>query len=142
MEIAIKRTQHLNQHIDPLAPIRIIEDQYVSDLSTGETLSEVNRFIGKPTVDMQHDGTIPQILSKGSLRLKLTVSTEESDWCKVKKLGNKILGVSGIPRQIKDNFSTFIIDLLPRRNLLRIVNSLYSTTPLVLYHQSRYASLE
>ena len=56
----------MNQHIDPLAATRIAEDRYVDDLSTGGTPSQVDRFMGKPTVNLEQDGTIPQILSKGS----------------------------------------------------------------------------
>ena len=100
---------------------------------------------------MQHDGTIPQILSKGSLRLKVMVSTGESDPCKIKKLGNKILGVGWHPQTdqlsinfsvsllnknekssiVEDTFSTLNTDLLTPRNLLRIVNSIYDPLGLV-----------
>ena len=144
LEIVIRRTASLNQHIDPLAATRITEDRYVDDLSTGGSLSEVDRFMGKSTVDLQQDGTIPQILAKGSLRLKVMVSSGESNPLRLKMIGSKILGVGwNLPADqlsIKfavsllnknekstlvvtdDNFATFNKDLLTPRNLLRIVN--------------------
>ena len=97
LEIAIRRTASLNQHIDPLAATRITEDRYVDDLSTGGSPSEVDRFMGKSTVDLQQDGTIPQILAKGSLRLKVMVSSGESNPLKLKKIDSKILGLGWNP---------------------------------------------
>ena len=140
LEIAIRRTAHLNQHIDPLASRRVIEDRYVDDLSTGGTPSEVNRFMGKPTVDMQHDGTIPQILSKGSLRLKVMVFSGESDPCKIKKLGSKILGVGWHPQtdQLSINFSVSLLNKNEKSSIVVTKDNFaaFNTdlTLLVLYH--------
>ena len=99
--------------------------------------------MGKSTVDLQQDGTIPQILVKGSLRLKVIVSSGESNPLKLKKIGSKILGIGWNPPADQlgkfavslinknekttlvvtdDNFATFNKDLLTPRNLLRIVN--------------------
>ena len=72
LEIAIRSTAELNASIGPLAAIRIEEDRYVDDLSTTSgTSGEVARFMGKEGLqtEFQQDGSIPQILSKGSLRL-------------------------------------------------------------------------
>ena len=109
--------------------------------------------MGKSTVDLQQDGTIPQILAKGSLRLKVMVSSGESNPLKLKKIGSKILGIGWHPPadqlNIKfavsllnknekstlvvtdDNFATFNKDLLTPRNLLRIVNGVYDPLGLV-----------
>ena len=153
LEIAMRRTAEMNKCIDPVAAVRITEDRYVDDLSTGGTPVEVARFMGKESEDFQQDGTIPQILSKGSLKLKVMVPSGELNQTKIKLLGNKILGVGWNPSSdkltisfsvslvhkeeksltvvTKDNFSTFDRNLLTPRNLLRIVNSLYDPLGLV-----------
>ena len=153
LEIAIRRTAEMNQSIDPLAATRIKEDRYVDDFSTGGTPMEVARFMGKETEGFQQDGTIPQILSKGSFRLKVMVSSGESNQLKINKLGGKILGIGWNPTSdelsinfsvslfnkkeksltivTKDNFPNFDRNLLTPRNLLRIVNGLYDPLGLV-----------
>ena len=95
----------MNASIDPLAAIRIKEDRYVDDLSTGGTPGEVDRFMGKETSDLQQDGSIPQILSKGSLKLKVMVSSGESNLEKLEKIGSKILGVGWNPTSDNLNFN-------------------------------------
>ena len=68
LELAIRQTAQLNQHIDPTAADRICNDRYVDDLASGGTSSEVSRFVGNDLGDFQCDGTIQTILPKGSLR--------------------------------------------------------------------------
>ena len=100
LEIAIRSTAELNASIGPLAAIRIEEDRYVDDLSTTSgTSGEVARFMGKEGLqtEFQQDGSIPQILSKGSRRLKVMVFSEESNAEKIKTLGSKVLGVCWNP---------------------------------------------
>ena len=114
LEIAIRRTAEMNASIDPLAAIRIKEDRYVDDLSTGGTPGEVDRFMGKETSDLQQDGSIPQILSKGSLKLKVMVSSGESNLEKLEKIGSKILGVGWNP--INDNLNFNFERIISKQN--------------------------
>ena len=154
LEIAIRRTAEMNQPIDPLAATRIKEDRYVDDLSTGGSPIEVARFMGAETKEpFQHDGTIPKILSKSSLHLKVMVSSGETDLSKIKRLGDKVLGIGWNPTTdeltfrfsvsllnrkektvtviTQDNLNEFDRSLLTPRNLLRVVNSLYDPLGLV-----------
>jgi len=154
LEIAIRRTAEMNRSIDPLAATRIREDRYVDDLSTGGSPMEVARFMGVETEEQfQHNGTIPKILSRGSLRLKVMVCSGETDITKINRLGDKVLGVGWNPtsdelifrfsvsfvnRKDKSvtvinhyNLNEFDQGLLTPRNLLRVVNSLYDPLGLV-----------
>jgi len=154
LEIAIRRTAEMNRSIDPLASTRIKEDRYVDDLSTGGSPMEVARFMGSETEEQfQHNGTIPKILSKGSLHLKVLVCSGETDVSKISKLGDKVLGIGWNPPsdELVFRFSVSLVDrkektitviknnnldefdhgLLTPRNLLRIVNSLYDPLGLV-----------
>ena len=153
LEIATRRTVEMNKCIDPVAAVRITENRYADDLSTGDTLVEVARFMKKESEDFQQNGTIPQILSKGSLKLKVMVPSGKLHQTKIKLLGKTILGVgwntssdkltisfsfSLLHKEEKsltvitnDNFSKFDRNLLTPRNLLRIANSLYDPLGLV-----------
>ena len=90
LEIAMRRTAEMNKCIDPVAAVHITEDRYVHDLLIGGTPVEVTRFTGKESENFQQDGTIPQILSKGSRKLKVMVPSVVTN----------------------DNFSTFDRNLL------------------------------
>ena len=136
----------MNQTIDPVAAARIRSDRYVDDIPTGGTPDEVARFKGQEDENLQCDGTIPKILSKGSLFLKVMVSSGDSDQQKIAKLGGKILGTHWNPAldqliyyfsvtlvskdksilQITtNNFATFDHSLLTPSNLLHIINTMY-----------------
>ncbi len=138
--------------IDPVAAARIRDDRYVDDLATGGTPAEVARFTGNEDKDLKCDGTIPSILSNGSLHLKVLVSSGESNPHKIAKLGGKVLGISWNPTidklsfsftimlTAKDrsvviittvNFSNFDKDLLTPSNLLGIINRIYDPLGLV-----------
>ena len=152
LEIAIRRTAEKNKDIDPVAAIRIRDDRYVDDMPTGGTPDEVARFKGKEDENLRCDGTIPTILSKGSLFLKVMVSSGDSDQQKIAKLGGKILGTEWNPTSDQlfynftvtlvskdksllpittNNFSTFDHSLLTPSNLLHIINKLYDLTGLI-----------
>ena len=154
LEIAIRRTADMNQHIDMLAATRIKNDRYVDDLSTGGSPLEVARFMGKETGEQfQQDGTIPNILSKSSLKLKVMVTSGETDLSKISRLGDKVLGIGWnattdelifkfnvslvdkcnktITVLTKDNLATLDHNLLTPRNLLRVVNGMYDPLGLI-----------
>ena len=78
----------MNKCIDPVASVRVTEDRYVDDLSSGGTPVEVARFMGKESEDIQQDRTIPQILSKRPLKLKVMVPSRELNQTKIELLGN------------------------------------------------------
>jgi hypothetical protein len=97
LEIAIRKVALLNEDIDPAAASRIVNDRYVDDLTSGGTSEEVSRFIGQEHEDFQCDGTLPTIMSKGSLRLKAIVISGETNQKKIDKLGGKVLGLGWDP---------------------------------------------
>ena len=70
--------------------------------------------MGKETPDLQQDGSIPQILSKGSLKLKVMVSSGESNLEKLEKIGSKILGVGWNP--INDNLNFNFERIISKQN--------------------------
>ena len=152
LEIAIRRTAEMHKAIDPVASQRIQNDRYVDDLSTGGSPDEVHRFVGDEHEDFQCNGTIPSILAQSSLRLKVLVSSGESNPLKIAKLGGRILSIDWNPTidelsialsvslVTKDkstliitpaNFSTFDRHLLTPRNVLRIINSIYDPLGLI-----------
>ena len=112
----------------------------------------MSRFKGKEITDCQFDGTIPTILAKGSLRLKVMVSSGETDPNKISKLGGKVLGLpwdpstdtitihlpvclttpSGSKIVLNHyNLQSFDKSLITPRNLLSVVNSIYDPLGLV-----------
>ena len=88
------KLQSDNLHSDLLPATCITKDHYVDDLSTGGSLSEVDRFKGKSTIDLQQGSTIPQILVKGSLQ----VSSGESNPLHLKRIDSKYLVLTGTPK--------------------------------------------
>ena len=155
LEIAIKKTAEYNNHIDPEAAFRIINDRYVDDFASGGNRTQVTRFVGNEIKDFQCDGTLPTILSKSSLRLKVIVTSGETNEQKIAKLGGKVLGIEWNPsldkisiafkvslatdKNIRNNkltlsphsLETFDKNLLNARNLLGIVNGVYDPLGLV-----------
>ena len=151
LEIAIKKTAAMNEEIDPVAAQRIKDDRYVDDFATGGTPTEVSRFVGNEGDDFQCDGTFPAILSKGSLKLKVLVTSGETDPNKLEKLGKKVLGLGydattdtitidmKSALTVKNNkgvisfhdFSSIDHQLLTPRNLLSIVNGIYDPLGLI-----------
>ena len=77
--------------IDPEAAYKIMTDRYVDDFPTGGLPHQVQRFVGNELNDFECDGTIPTILSKGSLQLKAMVKSGETNSYKMNKLGNTYL---------------------------------------------------
>ena len=93
LEIAIKETVKRFGSLDREAALRIDHDRYVDDFASGGTATQVERFVGEEIDNMQHTGTMPTILSKGSLRLKVIVMSGESNERKIIKLGSAVLGI-------------------------------------------------
>ena len=98
LEIVIKKTAERFWEIDPEAAFKIMMDRYVDDFATGGYSHQILRFVGNEVANFQCDGTIPTILSKGSLQLKAIVTSGESNPDKINKLGNKVLGLNWCAR--------------------------------------------
>ena len=93
-----KSEAHKNKHVDMLTANRIKTDRYVDNLSRFCSPKEVARFMGKETDDQfQQDGTIPNMLSKRSLKMKVMVNSGETILSKIGRLGDKVLdfGLNG-----------------------------------------------
>ena len=57
----------------------------------------MERFVGVENENFQCDGTLSTILSKGSLQLKVIVTSGETNAAKINKLGGKVLGLQWDP---------------------------------------------
>ena len=80
------------QHIDPEAARKIKEDSYVDDNVGGGTEEEVRRMQGVKLPDGSFSGTMRQILDRGNLKMKVMVSTGETDEELKNLIGNKVFG--------------------------------------------------
>ena len=101
LDIVLKRVADQFEAIDGVAAQKIINDRYVDDLATGGSDSEVQRMIGDDGSSSENkfetNGTLSQILSNGSLKLKAIVSSGETDIEKINKLGRSVLGITWNP---------------------------------------------
>ena len=101
LEIVIQQAAEKFRSIDPQTANKIINDRYVDDITTGGSPSEVNKMAGKPISSkdkFKTDGTLPTILSKGSLNLKAIVTSGEENKEILEKLGNYVLGIKWDPK--------------------------------------------
>ena len=92
LEIGRDKTADAGKDIDPTAARKIKDDSYVNDNVSGGTYEEVRRMKGSRLPDGSYSGTMRQILDLGNLRMKVIVSTGESDEEVKNILGNKVLG--------------------------------------------------
>ena len=92
LEIGRDLTANEGREIDPVAADKIINDSYVDDGVTGGSMAEVERMRGLRLEDGSFGGTIPQILSKGNLKMKVAVASGETDEEIKNLIGNKVLG--------------------------------------------------
>ena len=93
---------------------------------------EVARFMGSESEEQfQHNGTIPTILAKGSLRLKVLVCSGETDPAKISKLGNKVLGIGWNPPsdELVFHFNVSLVDR--KEKSISIVNK-HNQTNLIM----------
>ena len=135
LDIVVNKTADLFQEIDPEAAKKIKKDRYVDDLATGGSSTSVQRFKGNELDDYKTDGTVSQILGRGSLNLKAIVTSGEDDAEKVDRLGSHILGLGWDPERdiisvdMRGNKSTTNIELdniiLTKRVILGIINKTY-----------------
>ena len=95
LDIVIKRVARMHNDVDPQAARKIAEDRYVDDITTGGSEKEVSKMIGDPVCGdkkFERNGTLTQILSHGSLRLKAIVRSGETDTEIIDKVGGSALG--------------------------------------------------
>ena len=113
LHIVIMKTVEMFGSIDPVAANKIKDDRYVDDLATGGTALKVARMKGVESQEnkFECDGTLAQILSQGSLKMKVIVTSGEQNVEKIDKLGNSVLVLvlDGILLQMK---STLICQVL------------------------------
>ena len=80
------------KNIDPDAAERIKRDSYVDDHVTGGSEAEVRRMRGDHLADGSYTGTISRILGLGNLKVKVMVTSGETDVSAKETLGDKVLG--------------------------------------------------
>ena len=140
LEVAIKKIAELYKSVDPEAAHKITTDRYVDDIASGGTPEQVSRFVGEETGG-KYDGTVPEILSRGALNLKVIVTSGETSKEKLEKLGNTVLGIGwdapsdticiNFMNSLKHPIATLIEGPLSLRLCLSIVNSIYDPLGLV-----------
>ena len=142
LEVAIKRTAQMNKDIDPDAALKIESDRYVDDIASGGTVDQVTRFVG----DDATEGTVPKILARGGLRLKVIVTSGETNEEYLNKLGKSVLGIGwdaptdsitiNFTNNLKHPVETLLQSPFTMRICLSIVNSIYDpvglTSPVTL----------
>ena len=94
LEIGRNITADEGYDIDPIAATKIKKDSYVDDMVTGGTAAEVKRMKGEKLADGTYSGTMTRILNLGKLKLKVIVTTGESDESVKHLINNKVLGYS------------------------------------------------
>jgi hypothetical protein len=92
LEVGKNLTADAGWEIDPETAQRIKDDTYVDDGITGGTLEQVSRFIGKQRENGTFDGTIPQILEKGNLKVKAITFSGDTNKEQIDKLGGTMFG--------------------------------------------------
>ena len=154
LEVAVKKIADIHRSVDPEAAHRIKADRYVDDIASGGTECQVTRFVGKE-VDGKYDGTIPNILSRGSLNLKAIITSGETNNEKLQKLGDTVLGVGWFPPSdtihiiLASNLEQLMEILngstLSLRLCLSIVNSIYDplglTAPVTIRFKVAFRNL-
>ena len=78
------------REVDPIAADRIIRDTYVDDGVTGGSEYEVTKMKGVRLEDGSYSGTLGQILDKGKLKMKVIVTTGETNEDLKHLIGNKV----------------------------------------------------
>ena len=92
LTIGMNLTAKEGEHIDPVASKKIVKDSYVDDNVTGGTAAEVKRMKGERLPDGTYTGTMTKIVGLGKLKIKVIVSTGESDESVKHLINNKVLG--------------------------------------------------
>ena len=71
LEIVLKRNIQMYGDLDPLTAHRLGKDMFVDNLTTGGEMDQVVRFKGQEDPEtLTCEGTMPQILKKGGLKMK------------------------------------------------------------------------
>jgi hypothetical protein len=91
LEIGRDLTAEEDSEIDHVTARKIKDDSYVDDNVVGGTAEEVKRMKGVRLPDGTFSGTMRQILDKGGLKMKVIVSSGETDEAVKHLIGNKVL---------------------------------------------------
>ena len=92
LELGRDMVAELGRDVDPIAADRIIRDTYVDDGVSGGSYAEVQTMKGDKLGDGSFSGTLRQILDKGKLKMKVIVTTGETNDDLKHLIGNKVLG--------------------------------------------------
>ena len=132
-------------------------DRYVDDLASGGSCEQVARLRGNDKGDdFSTDGTLSQILSYSSLKLKVIVTSGEENPKKMEKLGGAVLGHGWDPQSDTISIISPDIDIissqtftnsavLTPRKILAIINKPHDliglVTPIAVQGQVAYRNL-
>ena len=129
--------------------MKLLKDTYVDDLTSGGSLSDVQRMMGSKNSNGQFNGTIPALLGNVGLNLKTMVASGSEDLQAQEKLSGSVLGYKwdagsdimgakltynisrkrkGLrlkPNLLLEDMEQFRISSHNRRGLLGICNSIY-----------------
>ena len=127
LEIGRNLTADEGWEIDPIAARKIKDDSYVDDNVGGGTTEEVKRMKGSRLADGTFTGTMRQILDKGGLKMKVIVSSGETDESVKHLIGNKVLGYSWDATE--DNMAVkFVMHLSNKKRKVRTLPALTEET--------------
>ena len=91
LELVKKMAAELGKEVDEEACHQISNKTYVDDGLGGGSREQVERFRGK-LVNGSYDGTLPRILAKVGLKLKVMIASGDSDQERIALMGDKLLG--------------------------------------------------
>ena len=127
LEIGRDLTADAGWEIDPVAARKIKDDSYVDDNVSGGNSEEVKRMKGERLQDGTFTGTMRQILDLGSLKMKVIVSTGETDEEVKHLIGNKVFGYHWNASDDK-MAATFVVHLSNKKRKVRIFPALTKET--------------
>ena len=115
LEIGRNLTADAGKEIDQVASKKIKGDTYVDDGITGGSNEQVEKMKGERLEDGSYTGTLAQIFKKGKLKMKVIITTGETDEALKHLIGNKVLGYNW--NATSDEMSVSLpVNITPKKN--------------------------
>ena len=100
LDIVLRKVTAMFSPIDPSAVEKRNKDRYVDDVASGGTEDGINTIAGVcvgGSNKFETNQLLSKILSEGSLKLKVIVTSGEQDKEKIARLGKFVLGIGWDP---------------------------------------------